>query len=578
MSCVNINSREFKTLLDEVNISSSALELIIHKIQNSENSDRFPSAEEVNNLLKPKSFTGDYNMIEVWEKQYSSPINFPTLTLANEEYNNAVKIFGKDSISIVERKNGTYDLIVGNPTFESEYKYILSNAKRDSEGNLLAPNGKKSNLNERQYAQVRTKAFKEWFGDWEANVPIKELPTEYAYRFTDINELNDVLEYGDFRSIPEEKTVEGSENAIKSKTGRSFSIGKVYGNSHGGKGFAAGVNWKESGGTVTTGTAQKVIIGIPGKNTLWQVGHHGKYSTATDFNNIEKGKPLFIKFDENGDANIPLDGMKVYIQREDGMYVPYNTNNNVSKVVDENGEPLVVWHGGRKPTIFDTSGKQSGGAGIQKGIKGSYFITTKEQARHYANIAEYKQGDILFELSQQLQREVESGEITEEEANTIWNKNQIGVTSYFLNIRNPKINEYKYNVIDSKIDKDGHIFRKESREVEELSSVTPIDFDGQNIRIYHPKYESFAYPINGYKTYKQKDEIEWVATNPNQIKSAESNIGTFSTTDNNTRHSSITEQPIKVPSVTSFAERLQVQQQPKFASLVARGEISTSCR
>ena len=167
MSCVNINSREFKTLLDEVNISSSALELIIHKIQNSENSDRFPSAEEVNNLLKPKSFTGDHNMIEVWEKQYSSPINFPTLILANEEYNNAVKIFGKDSISIVERKNGTYDLMVGNPTFESEYKYILSNAKRDSEGNLLAPNGKKSNLNERQYAQVRTKEFKDWFGDWE---------------------------------------------------------------------------------------------------------------------------------------------------------------------------------------------------------------------------------------------------------------------------------------------------------------------------------------------------------------------------------------------------------------------------
>nr|DAP62187.1 MAG TPA: PolyVal ADP-Ribosyltransferase [Crassvirales sp.] len=167
MSCVNINSREFKTLLDEVDISSSALELIIHKIQNSENSDRFPSAEEVNNLLKPKSFTGDHNMIEVWEKQYSSPINFPTLILANEEYNNAVKIFGKDSISIVERKNGTYDLMIGNPTFESEYKYILSNAKRDSEGNLLAPNGKKSNLDERQYAQVRTKEFKGWFGDWE---------------------------------------------------------------------------------------------------------------------------------------------------------------------------------------------------------------------------------------------------------------------------------------------------------------------------------------------------------------------------------------------------------------------------
>ena len=71
---------------------------------------------------------------------------------------------------------------------------------------------------------------------------------------------------------------------------------------------------------------------------------------------------------------------------------------------------------------------------------------------------------------------------------------------------------------------------------------------------------------------------EIVVFKPNQIKSATSNTGTFSTTNDDIRYSSITEQPIKVPSVTSFAERLQGQQQPKFAYLVARGEISTSCR
>ena len=53
--------------------------------------------------------------------------------------------------------------------YSKEMQDILANAKRDSEGHLLAPNGKKSNLTERQYAQVRTKAFKEWFGDWENN-------------------------------------------------------------------------------------------------------------------------------------------------------------------------------------------------------------------------------------------------------------------------------------------------------------------------------------------------------------------------------------------------------------------------
>ena len=34
---------------------------------------------------------------------------------------------------------------------------------------MKAPNGKPTNLNERQWLQVRTKAFKEWFGDWENN-------------------------------------------------------------------------------------------------------------------------------------------------------------------------------------------------------------------------------------------------------------------------------------------------------------------------------------------------------------------------------------------------------------------------
>ena len=34
---------------------------------------------------------------------------------------------------------------------------------------MKAPNGKPSNLTERQWLQVRTKAFKKWFGDWENN-------------------------------------------------------------------------------------------------------------------------------------------------------------------------------------------------------------------------------------------------------------------------------------------------------------------------------------------------------------------------------------------------------------------------
>lgn len=51
--------------------------------------------------------------------------------------------------------------------YTQEMQDILAKAPRDSQGRLLAPNGEVSNLTEKQYAQVRTKAFKDWFGDWE---------------------------------------------------------------------------------------------------------------------------------------------------------------------------------------------------------------------------------------------------------------------------------------------------------------------------------------------------------------------------------------------------------------------------
>ncbi len=66
---------------------------------------------------------------------------------------------------------------------------ILEKAPRDSNGNLLAPNGKPSNLTIKQYAQVRTKAFKNWFGDWEraANNSLGDLKGN-----TDISEIINV--------------------------------------------------------------------------------------------------------------------------------------------------------------------------------------------------------------------------------------------------------------------------------------------------------------------------------------------------------------------------------------------------
>lgn len=52
--------------------------------------------------------------------------------------------------------------------FTTEEQAIIARSK--AEGSYMkAPNGQATNLNEKQWAQVRTQAFREWFGDWENN-------------------------------------------------------------------------------------------------------------------------------------------------------------------------------------------------------------------------------------------------------------------------------------------------------------------------------------------------------------------------------------------------------------------------
>ena len=72
----------------------------------------------------------------------------------------------------------TVDLSKSEDSEEDDTRYRTDDAWGDEEALIVeqakandtymrAPNGKPSNLNERQWVQVRTQAFKDWFGDWE---------------------------------------------------------------------------------------------------------------------------------------------------------------------------------------------------------------------------------------------------------------------------------------------------------------------------------------------------------------------------------------------------------------------------
>ena len=121
-----------------------------------------PELKELYNSVKDtgESYESIKNLVNVWQlRKFNRNKNFDFTELPTKQ----------DIENLLKER----DIPNIDSTFMQEYtqemKDILANAPRDEQGRLLAPNGKPSNLTERQYAQVRTKAFKEWFGDWENN-------------------------------------------------------------------------------------------------------------------------------------------------------------------------------------------------------------------------------------------------------------------------------------------------------------------------------------------------------------------------------------------------------------------------
>lgn len=137
----------------------------------------------------------------------------------------------------------------------------------------------------------------------------RKLPNNYAYRRTLQQELDDIINNNVFRKIPNNITVPKGKT-ITTSSGKKISLHKAGGNSHGGKAFSAGKVWD---GTASSGNKSKeIIIGVPGENAEWMVGHHGSYKGPYKFNDIEQGSGLFVPFDKNNIANISTNGLRAY--------------------------------------------------------------------------------------------------------------------------------------------------------------------------------------------------------------------------------------------------------------------------
>lgn len=129
----------------------------------------------------------------------------------------------RDVINTVRDITKQRDLNVGNYAVQNssgkvaennndEINRIVEEAKANGTY-MKAPNGSDTNLNERQWAQVRTKAFKDWFGDWE-NDP------ENASKVVDENGEPRVVYHGtnnDFTVFDWSKIGSGNDKGLRGK-------------------------------------------------------------------------------------------------------------------------------------------------------------------------------------------------------------------------------------------------------------------------------------------------------------------------------------------------------------------------
>lgn len=72
------------------------------------------------------------------------------------------------SVDFIEEERPDSGIRFRETRISPEEENIIEKAKSDG-SYMKAPNGNPTNLNEKRWVQVRTKAFKEWFGDWENN-------------------------------------------------------------------------------------------------------------------------------------------------------------------------------------------------------------------------------------------------------------------------------------------------------------------------------------------------------------------------------------------------------------------------
>ena len=427
---------------------------------------------------------------------------------------------------------------IESPEVQKEMDEIKKRAIADGTF-MKAPNGKPTNLTERQWLQVRTKAFKEWFGDWE-----KEYTPPRQYDLSTwerTGEYVDVLgkdflgnTYSTSKEIlshpveRKETTKEdpfgfnsiGVSKAIKVGTlvNRAnplngicqFTAQRVQAFLKDRYGIEAHTNIINAKSPVTgeTITHHVVALSIGGKPYIYDMPQTEFISTNENTFNVgnkeykeavitKEYSPRLIEITEEsllknyGDSNntqisvikntAKLSG-NIKLSDIEANYIPAYSS-DVSKVVDENGEPLVVYHN----TPFEFNGI------FDMDHKSRIMPWTSEPFGHVG---------------------------TQETANKIKGTQ----FALFLNIRNPlETPDFVHETVNSML---SELYKQGIISKEKYSSLRGIsNSELRNLML------SLGYDGTKYENKAERGGTSYSFITPNQIKSATDNVGTFSRTN-----------------------------------------------
>ncbi|MCZ4064139.1 hypothetical protein NB636_01235 [Oxalobacter aliiformigenes] len=267
---------------------------------------------------------------------------------------------------------------------------------------MKAPNGEPTKLTERQWVQVRTPNFKRWFGDWEKAGIRERLENQ---------EPVTVEKYYSIENDRERRSIAAS--LIKKQFTVKKSIGTVS------------VSKTSMRNSFSHGTSDEKLDVVRNIHELLEKAEYldsakdfdGKeinnYYLATKIQHDGESKLVFFRVRERSAGSRQLYVHDVYLEddikqkaktrqtsgdvnnamnaRGSDLYESilqdiYATDNeSVSKVVDSNGEPLVVYHGTTAMVggDFAFDYKKIGTTGSAQGY-GFYFTTDKSTAEGYA--------------------------------------------------------------------------------------------------------------------------------------------------------------------------------------------------